>query len=313
MAGSSNMFVNTFDTDLKAEVIAAEIVENGVSPEEIIILMLGSLKRPFSKDVGTVTEEISDNNNKEYTHITTHKEGIYDMLPQGLFHFPTLPKSATTQKEIIDNIKKHRAEEIVARRFFLPFEAAINHLRIQMTLYESRLDKGANYTELLDIFKDHWDIFKYLDTNQSNIFLQALPLIHNIRDDRSIAVTIFELIFSLPVKITCQWQAPLKSASPLVSELNDSRLGIDLTTGNEIYVGGEDEIIISIGPITNSQLTLFMPGTVNSKILEMLCDYLLPAHIDIVTHFELYDTDKTTRLVDMKNDFNSTLGLSTYL
>ena len=117
----SNILADTFDVDFKAEVIAAELIDNHVPAEQIMILMLGARKRAFSKDVDTVKDEMSDYNNKEYTLITTHKEGIYDMLPQGLFHSPTLPKNATTQKEVIDNIKKHRVEESNARRFFLPF------------------------------------------------------------------------------------------------------------------------------------------------------------------------------------------------
>ncbi|MEO8961053.1 MAG: hypothetical protein ABI325_04175, partial [Ginsengibacter sp.] len=130
--GYLNTLIDTIDTDFKAEVVAAEMVESGVPAEEIMIILLGSLRRSHRKDVDTITEEISDHNNKVFTHITTHKEGIYDMLPEGLFHSPALPKSATTQKEIIENIKKHRLEENNARRFFLPFEAAINQLRIQM-------------------------------------------------------------------------------------------------------------------------------------------------------------------------------------
>jgi hypothetical protein len=309
----SNIVADSFDNDFKAEVIAAELINNHVPAEQIMIMSLGSRKRAFRKDVDAVTDEISDYNNKEYTLITTHKEGIYDMLPQGLFHTPALPKSATTQKEIIEGIKKHKVEERNARRFFLPYEAAINHLRIQMALYETRLDKGAHHTQLVDIFKDHWKIFKYLDTNQSNIFLQVLPLIHDIRDDYAIAATIFELIFSLPVKITSHHPGPVKNANPLFSSLNNTRLGIDLTTGNEVFDNGEDEISVTIGPINNKQLKLFVPGTTNSKILELLCDYMLPVHINITTQFELFGADKTTRLADKENDHNSTLGLSTYL
>ena len=309
----SNIVADSFDSDFKAEVIAAELINNHVPAEQIMIMSLGSRKRAFRKDVDAVTDEVSDYNNKEYTLITTHKEGIYDMLPQGLFHTPALPKSATTQKEIIDGIKKHKVEERNARRFFLPYEAAINHLRIQMALYETRLDKGAHHTQLVDIFKGYWKIFKYLDTNQSNIFLQVLPLIHDIRDDYTIAATIFELIFALPVKITSHHPGPVKNANPVFSSLNNTRLGIDLTTGNEVFDNGEDEINVIIGPINNKQLKLFMPGTANSKILELLCDYMLPVHIDITTQFELFDADKTTRLADKENDYNSTLGLSTYL
>jgi type VI secretion system protein ImpH len=309
----SNILADTFDTDFKAEVIAAEMIDNNVPAEQIMILMLGSRKRSFRKDVDSVTEEISDYNNKEYTLITTHKEGIYDMLPQGLFHSPTLPKNAATQKEVIDNIKKHRIEESNARRLFLPFEAAINHLRIQMALFESRLDKGAHHNDLVNLFKNNWEIFKYLNTAQADIFLQVLPLIHDIRDDYDNAATIMELLLSVPVKITGRKQGLLKAANPVFSSLNDTQLGIDFTTGNAVYDGGEDEIIVTIGPIKNDQLKLFMPGTKNSKILEALCDYLLPVHIDITIDFELYGNEKGIRLADKENDFNSSLGLSTYI
>jgi type VI secretion system protein ImpH len=309
----SNILADTFDADFKAEVIAAELIDNNVPAEQIMILMLGSRKRSFRKDVDSVTEEISDYNNKEYTVITTHKEGIYDMLPQGLFHSPTIPKKANTQKEIIDNIKKHRIEESNARRLFLPFAAAINHLRIQMALFESRLDKGAHHNDLVNLFKNYWTIFKYLDTAQSDIFLQVLPLIHDIRDDYEAAAVIFELLLLVPVKITGRQQGLLKSANPVFSSLNNTQLGINFTTGNAVYDGGEDEVVVTVGPINNEQLKQFMPDAKNSKILQMLCDYLLPVHVDINTVFELFTTDKSTRLADKENDYNSTLGLSTYL
>ena len=309
----SNILADTFDTDFKAEVIAAELIDNDVPAEQIMIVLLGSMKRPFRKDVDAVTDEISDYNNKEYTHITTHKEGLYDMLPEGLFHAPTTPKSAITQKEITDNIKKRRIEERNARRFFLPYEAAINHLRIQMALYESRLDKGAHHDELVNIFRNYWEIFKYLDTKQSDIFLQVLPLIHDIRDDYKAAAEIFERIFSIPVKIMARHQRPVKAEMPFYSCLNDTVLGINLTTGNALYNGGEDEIIVMVGPIDNGQLRQFMPGEWNYKILQLLCDYLLPAHLDIITEFELVTEDRNTRLADKEHSFNSSLGLSTYL
>lgn len=309
----SNILADTFDVDFKAEVIAAELIDNNVPAEQIMILMLGARKRAFSKDVDTVTDEMSDYNNKEYTLITTHKEGIYDMLPQGLFHSPNLSKNATSQEEIIANIKQHRVEESNARRLFLPFEAAINHLRIQMALFESRLDKGAHHNDLVNLFKSHWGIFKYLDTAQSDIFLQILPLIHDIRDDYEAAAVVMELLLSVPVKITGRLQEPIKCDKPIFSNLDDTQLGINFTTGNEVYYGGEDEIVVTIGPIDNAKLKQFMPGTKNGKILESLCDYLLPVHVDITTDFELFGTEKAMRLADGENDFNSTMGLSTYL
>jgi hypothetical protein len=275
--------------------------------------MLGSRKRSYRKDVDSVTEEISDYNNKEYTLITTHKEGVYDMLPQGLFHSPTVPKSATTQQDIINNIKKHRIEENNARRLFLPYEAAINDLRIQMALFENRLDKGTHHNELVNLFRSHWGIFKYLNTGQANIFLQVLPLIHDIREDYNSCASVFELFLAIPVKIDCRQQGFVKSPNPVFSCLANTQLGVNFTTGNEVFNGGEDEIVVTLGPLNNAQLKQFGPESKNAKILETLCEYLLPAHLDVATDFKLFDDDKTMRLSDGENDFNSTMGLSTYL
>lgn len=310
---TKNTLADNYDTDYKAEVIAAEMAENGFPADRILILMLGPLKRPYSKDIAAIDEELSDYDHKEYLLVKTPKEGIYDMLPEGMFHLPNSYKSAKTEKEILDSIKQRREEERNARRFFLPFEAAISHLSIQMALYENAIDKKSHYDELIKIFAPHWKIFQYLDTRQANIFIHLLPIIHDIRDDHRIIETIFELVFLLPVQITVRRQLSLKINKFIISDLANSRLGVDFTTGNNIYDDGDDEIMINIGPINNEQFQQFMPGSTGSKILELLCDYLLPVHIDIVTEFELYEADKITRLRDEKNDMNCVLGIDTYL
>ncbi|MBK6381145.1 MAG: hypothetical protein IPF72_16280, partial [Chitinophagaceae bacterium] len=78
-------------------------------------------------------------------------------------------------------------------------------------------------------------------------FLQVLPLIHDIRDDYESAAIIFELLLSLPVKIEGNLQGQLKAVNPVFSSLNDTQLGINFTTGNAVYDGGEDEIVVTVG------------------------------------------------------------------
>ena len=308
-----NSITNSFETDFKAEVIAAEMAENNISADRIMILMLGGLQRSFRRDVDSIAEETSDYDHKEYFLVKTHKEGMYDMLPEGLFHHAESNKSAKTEREIIASIKQRRVEERNARKFFLPFEAAINYLRMQMALYENRLDKKSHYDDTLKIFSDHWSIFEYLNTRQSNIFLHLLPIIHEIRDEHNIIEAIMQMMFLVPVQINLVSRLLQRPATPIVSQLGEDILGVNFTTGNALYHTGEDEILIKFGPLKNAELQLFMPGTTNSKILEFLCDYFLPVHIDIITEFELDYTDKTTRLAYGTEDYNSTLGASTYL
>lgn len=306
-------FFGNYDLDFKAEVIAAEMVEYGTNPDRILILLTGATKRSFRADVTAVEDELSDYDHKEYTIVKTSREGIYDMLPEGLFHHATAHKTAKSEKEIIKSIKQRRQEEFNARKFFLPFEATINFLRMQMALYENRLDKRTHYDELVNIFSAQWEIFQYLDKRQSDIFLHLIPILHNLRDDYKSIETIFEMLFLLPVKISLHTQLPFKPEELILSSLGNSKLGIDLTTGNMKYNEGTDEIHIYINCSKNKMLQQFMPGGNKQKILEILCDYLLPVHFDVVTTFELNAEDKIMKLTDNENYYNSVLGADTYL
>jgi type VI secretion system protein ImpH len=306
-------FFGDYDNDFKAEVIAAEMVENGINADRILILLAGAMKRPFRTDVTSIEEELSDYDSKEYTIVKTTREGIYDMLPEGLFHHANAHKNTKTDKEIIKSIKQRRQEEVTARKFFLPFETTINYLRMQMALYENMLDKRSDYDELVKIFSDQWEIFQYLDTRQANIFLYLIPILHDLRDDCNAIETVFEMIFLLPVKIFLQAKLPYQPAELIISKLGDSSLGTDLTTGNMKYDEGTDEILIKIACSKNRMLQHFMPGGNSEKILQLLCDYLLPVHLDIITTYELDAADKVFRLADKESFYNSVLGEDTFL
>ena len=149
------------------------------------------------------------------------------MLPEGLFHHPSPHRSAYTEKEIILSIQQRKAEELSARKFFLPFEATINYLRMQMAAYENRLDKRTHYNELVSIFQDHWEIFRYLDPRQADLFLHLIPIMHDLRDNHPVIETIMEMMFDLPVKISLRIQLPSHPPEPILSIMGDSILGVD--------------------------------------------------------------------------------------
>lgn len=304
---SAHTILCNFHEDFKAETIAAELVEQGEGLEQILVQMLGSLKRTFSNDVKIVETEILEDHT-EYTIVKAAREGIYDMLPETLFHHPTAHKTARSEKEIIKAIKRRREEELNARKFFLPIEATINYLRIEMALYENRLDKRTHYDDLVQLFADHWGIFEYLNAEQANIFLHLIPIIHDIRDDHPKIQEVMEMIFKEKVEVSLRNQRPLLPQDTMPSRLAESVLGVDLTTGNIKFDEGVDEIVITIGPMESCVYRDFMPARKNAVILGLLCDYLLPVHTDIITKFELIERDRQARLADSFSDSNSILG-----
>jgi hypothetical protein len=303
----AHTIVCNFHEDFKAETIAAEIAEQGKGLEQILVQMLGPLKRTFSNDVNIVETEVLEDHT-EYTIVKAAREGIYDMLPETLFHHPTAHKTARSEKEIIKAIKRRREEELNARKFFLPIEATINYQRIEMALYENRLDKRTHYDDLVQLFAGHWEIFEYLNADQANIFLHLIPIIHDIRDDHSKIQEIMEMIFEERVTVSLRNQRPLHPQDAMPSHLAESVLGVDLTTGNIKFDEGADEIMIIIGPMKSAPYREFMPGRKNAIILELLCDYLLPVHADVITKFELIEKDRQARLADSFSDSNAILG-----
>ena len=310
---SSDQPVNSLTTDFKADLIAAELIENGIPADRVILFPLGGFQRSYRKDVEMVSEDYSDVDNKTFYLVKVHQDGLYDMLPEGLFHKPISTKNIASENEILAAIERHEVEEKDARRFFLPFEAAIYQLRVEMTLYENRLDKKGHYSDLLNIFADHWELFRYLNVQQSNIFLEALPLIHELRDEHKLIERLLEMIFDLSFSISLRSLAPVQALVPIASIMGENRLGVDLTTGNRNYSDGEDEIVVRIGPLTDQQMDDLRPGSRNDRMLKLFFDYLFPAHLEVSVELFQNPIQRMMRLMDKEDTAKSILGFSTYL
>jgi hypothetical protein len=73
------------EDDFRAEVLVAFWLENGEkSLDNITIRPNGTFQRPYRKDV----LEIEQSEKEQPDGVTLHisREGLYDMLPEGVFH-----------------------------------------------------------------------------------------------------------------------------------------------------------------------------------------------------------------------------------
>jgi type VI secretion system protein ImpH len=310
--------INEVYTDFRAEVIAAEMIENDTPADRVLIVPLGALNRPQSKDIEGVEQEISEYDNKEYILIKTHKEGLYDKLPEGIFHTPISYTLSKNEHEVAEAIRRHRTEEKAARNFFLPFDAGINNVRALIALYEIQLDKKFHFNQLVNIFKEHWDIFQHLNVLQANLFLQFLPLIHKMRDDWRAIEVFFELMFQTPAKVTMQVQRKQSNtdgdAALIYSEIGKGALGVDITTGDCFEGGDFAEMKITFGPLSAKQVTHFTGSQHQEKVAMMLCNYLLPADVDIVLEYDIEKEDRGFILNEARTIGNNCeMGVSTYL
>src|SRR5215217_9429202 len=104
-------------SDLCAEFVAGSWLEEGIAQDKILFRPLGSFKRRSHADVESVGE--AELGNFEGKVIASNRNGIYDHLPEQLFHLPSAG-SINTLKKKVDEIRLQREKEQKSRLFFLP-------------------------------------------------------------------------------------------------------------------------------------------------------------------------------------------------
>ena len=105
--------------NLKAEVFVSEIIENtDLDFTDFDIMNLGTFSRPYRRDAIDFKIESSANNpNKIKMELS--RNGMYDILPEGLFHDQVGTNKGTLS---FKNIRqKNKKQEKDARLFFFSF------------------------------------------------------------------------------------------------------------------------------------------------------------------------------------------------
>ena len=103
--------------DLKVEFILGELLESGLDPEDVVINALGIFKRRYGKDIVGGEMREYKTNKRQYLKLDINRNGIYDLLPKGLFHQPQNRKNNITASQAIEeynNVLSLEPDNLVA-------------------------------------------------------------------------------------------------------------------------------------------------------------------------------------------------------
>jgi Type VI secretion, TssG len=304
---------NELFTDYKAVAHAADLIERDViAADRIEIIPLGPDKRAFAKDIENTVVYYSEKRRHDRIRININREGLYDMLPEGLFHRPPTGSAGMDEESMIKDIRERREEEKEARLFFTPFDAEINHVRIMTELYENMLDKKTTYSDLSRIFEFGWDEFNLLNKEQSIIWMHLLPEIQQKRNDIDFVSKVLTALFNLPIGIVnaTAYVKEIKIADDLQVQLGSGALGIDTIIGDS-FMPEHESFNINIGPTSPQELVNFIPGQKNRAILDMAVSYLMP--VDAEVNVELLTAPDLQETVLSADGERACLGYTVYL
>ena len=305
---TKSLSVNKLDTDFRAEVVASGLIESGQIEDKILIVREKGNKRHVSKDIAKIVNTFSKQDLMEYLYIYTNRNSIYDSIPENIFHQP-FATAKKTQEDIINEIRRHRDEEFYARRYFQPFEIAVDQLLIDAQLYERKFDKKNFHSNLKDVLAGYWPILKLLSLKQAVFFIKIIPVIHKLPSNFSLTEKLLEIILEVPVKVE-HGQVSVIEPKTSYKTPRRWRLGIDTISG-KTFKDGYRDIEITIGPANPEHIRQFMKGFRDELILQQLIVMMLPANIQKKIKLKTLDEYAKFRLSDGKH--KAYLGLNTKL
>ncbi|WP_312305938.1 type VI secretion system baseplate subunit TssG [Chryseobacterium sp.] len=306
-----DMHYNKLQTDFKAEAVAVNLLKYHRTVSNIFIDRVGVNDRAYLKDIKSISSSYLGFDEEVFT-IESYREGIYDYLPEGLFHPPSLGASRKNVDTVVREIRKQKRVEEDARKFFRPFELEVFFTEISALLKESEFDITSNTDALLDTVSELWPLVRMLDKQSAYIFMHILPFFHQIRGDKRWFERCMTAFLQVPVEVTF---------SPNVIDeieknddsmlLGNSRLGVTYIPSGR-HMDGQRNWVVNIGPIPYEEMKKYIPGSPFRKVLQALYDYFLPVTVDVEENFVTEKVEYSFSLED--DDRNaSRLGYSTFL
>lgn len=298
--------------DLRLEVILAELLAYGYTFDDFLVQPVGLFARRYRRDVGTVAEESFERHHRPVVRTTleVHREGLYDALPQQVFHQPGSGANEypLSLRAMVEDSRVQRRKEKATRRFFLPFEQEFFRFRVYIEQEERRYFTSLSarwYNEALARF---WGLTEAgLPPAALTNLLYLLPLASSIVGDLARTRRCFESVLGQPVQL--RMVAPQRYALPApaaaVAPSASGTLG-HLTLGHDLLLGGEYQetlpaLEISLLALAVPDLEAYLAGAWQAKALALLCEYFVAFETDVVVRYEMAAAEPEFRLGEGEN------------
>ncbi|MFD2571147.1 type VI secretion system baseplate subunit TssG [Spirosoma soli] len=273
--------------DIRAEVWIADHYRTTTLPTEVFVRPKGTFSRSYSADV-LKAETYEADTQHPLTHVLhLSREGLYDSLPETLHHPPAPPLRAGRDeaRAMLEQSKRLRHEENEARTFWLPFEQESFRQRVQIEDQEAQALTRA-YGPIWDELHGYlWgELPMPLSPRQRACLLAIWTNAHRVAGDWERTAFYFEEFLQVAVWIrygTFTDATATKGTTVAQSvTLGNGRLGQDwvVDPGNLVDDGGT--VRLSIEPLTDEELTHYLPNGLGLAYIKLLADYLLPADAD---------------------------------
>lgn len=267
----------TLYENLKAEVIIAELNESEViSSEDYLITNRSTFSRPYRRDI----IDIDNLTYKDCLNFNLSRNGLYDHLPEGLFHKSS---SGQDKQNYSNKRKKFKSEEQNARLFFGPLENEFFYQRLGIELAEREL--LDNFYNLKDEFvSGFWNILHEIPEEYLLKLIKILPFCYKISGDMELTRQCLEKVIEEPVKFKLSYR-PRTQQEDMETSSRELQLGVDLTLNSDASIVHYPFLEVSIGPLSKQKINNFLKNDGILNFINTFYDYFMPMEVEVETKF----------------------------
>lgn len=282
--------LETAFSDIRAEAVIADLLEGGLDPNDIVVINKGNFKRRYSRDISNI-ENLRINLDTEFTAFYLNRDGLYDSLPEGLFHTKTAHDGKPTQRWSEDSVKL-KQEEQAARNFFMPFENEIFLQRIKLEIEERNILGRFSESIFSNLYPNLWSLHSSINRAYINRMILILHLSHKIVGDYERTAKCLENI--LEEKVIVRYSSSEEEKKTALfelkseSKLGGGRLGVDFVC-DDFNDQSIRDVEFIIGPLQNTQAEDYLTDAPNARFLSCFFSYFIPVEINVKTIIKLED------------------------
>ncbi len=269
--------------DIRVETLAATLLAQtdgkmeDFDVEQVVVSPKGHARRRVEHDVKRIRKKEFESDIALLFEV--NRKGLFDTLPKRLFL-----RLDEEYKDAIHRTKSIEQQIADARKFFLPFEQAMYHPRIEAEQLEQK------WTENFPPFVEKmWGLNAFddcLSMRQKFLLCYLIPEAYRVVGNWELTGLCFEAILRKPVNLN--FVAPIELEIPEAeSSSSEMRLGEDAILGTT-FKDDMPALKVSIKGITLMELPDYLPEGKKRKIIEeLLYSYFLPLDVTVITQIDV--------------------------
>ncbi|NDV64662.1 hypothetical protein [Bacteroides sp. 224] len=267
--------INSLYSDFRSHIIVAGLVDNGFDEDDILLMRNDGAARETDKEIVSVRLKDSDDDGekkKKILVLKTNRPGIYDNLPETLFHSGIGLKNYN-KENVLDTVKRQQEEERLIRKFFSLYEAEIDRAKVEIGRTELEYDRTGKHRSFVEAFSRFWTVIKDMDSQTATLFTLTIPHISEIRNRYDKTAQAISMIMGYDVSIQCGIRKiHIGTKSP---KLGIMKLGVNSVLRKDIK---EKYAEVKIN-VPEKSVRDLLPQTSGRKIVEILLETFIPANV----------------------------------